>query len=146
MRKNKGLFAGIIAALIAFSSSIIIIGALVAMEIAKSTSDVIGDLFTIDSNIKEHLITDLLFLGITGVAYVFSLRKIKNDIFSFITLLVFMASIFVFGSDVLLQFEAMKVEKLDGQFGFYIFEKVAYTSLIYPVVGLIYDRYRRKLK
>ncbi|MDR4954080.1 hypothetical protein REB14_18030 [Chryseobacterium sp. ES2] len=146
MRKNKGLFAGIIAALIAFSSSIIIIGALVAMEIAKSTSDVIGDLFTIDSNIKEHLITDLLFLGITGVAYVFSLRKIKNDIFSFIILLVFMASIFVFGSDVLLQFEAMKVEKLDGQFGFYIFEKVAYTSLIYPVVGLIYDRYRRKLK
>ncbi|WP_079241705.1 hypothetical protein [Chryseobacterium indologenes] len=146
MRKNKGLFAGIIAALIAFSSSIIIIEALVAMEIAKSTSDVIGDLFTIDSNIKEHLITDLLFLGITGVAYVFSLRKIKNDIFSFITLLVFMASIFVFGSDVLLQFEAMKVEKLDGQFGFYIFEKVAYTSLIYPVVGLIYDRYRRKLK
>ncbi|MFS4473115.1 hypothetical protein [Chryseobacterium sp. T20] len=146
MKKNKGLFAGIIAAFIAFSSSIIMIGALVAMEIAKSTSDVIGDLFTIDSNIKEHLITDLLFLGITGAAYVFSLRKIKNEIFSFIILLVFMASIFVFGSDVLVQLEAMKVEKLDGQFGFYIFEKVAYTSLIYPVVGLIYDRYRRKFK
>lgn len=146
MRKNKGLFAGIIVAFIAFASSIIIIGALVAMEIAKDISDAIGDIFTIDSNIKEHIITDLLFLGISGIAYLFSLRKIKNEIFSFIILLVFMASIFVFGSDILVQFEAMKVEKLDGQFGFYIFEKVAYTSLIYPVVGIIYDRYRRKLK
>ncbi|SIQ08342.1 hypothetical protein SAMN05880573_102230 [Chryseobacterium sp. RU33C] len=57
-----------------------------------------------------------------------------------------MASIFIFGSDLLVQFEAMKVDKLDGQFGFYIFEKAAYTSLIYAVVGLIYDRYKRKLK
>ena len=146
MRKNKGLFAGIIAAFIAFSSSIIMIGALVALEIAEKISDAIGDIFTIDSHIKEHIITDLLFLGITGIAYIFSLRKIKNEHFSFIILLVFMTSIFVFGSDLLVQFEAMKVEKLDGQFGFYIFEKTAYTSLIYPVVGLIYDRYRRKLK
>ncbi|MEN5307736.1 hypothetical protein ABE425_09495 [Chryseobacterium cucumeris] len=146
MRKNKGLFAGIIVAFIAFASSIIIIGALVTMEIVKNISEAIGDIFTIDSNIKEHIITDLLFLGISGIAYLFSLRKIKNEIFSFIILLVFMASIFVFGSDILVQFEAMKVEKLDGQFGFYIFEKVTYTSLIYPFVGLIYDRYRRKLK
>ncbi|WP_343658473.1 hypothetical protein [Chryseobacterium sp.] len=54
MRKNKGLFAGIIAVFIAFSSSIIMIGALVAMEIAENISDAIGDIFTIDSHIKER--------------------------------------------------------------------------------------------
>ncbi|RXM38992.1 hypothetical protein BOQ62_14035 [Chryseobacterium sp. CH21] len=130
MRKNKGLFAGIITAIIAFSSSIIMIVAFVVMETAKNASDSIGNIFTIDSNIKEQMITDFIFLGLTGIAYVFSLRKIKNESVSFIILLIFMASIFVFGSNLLVQFEALKVEKLDGQFDF-IFLKSWPTQLLF---------------
>ncbi|MEJ5048914.1 hypothetical protein WH221_03700 [Chryseobacterium culicis] len=146
MRKNKGLLIGIIVALIAFSSAIIMIGGLVVMEFANNTSKVIGDLFDFDSHITNHITTDLIFLGITGIGYLFSLRKIKNESLSFMILLTFMVSIFVFGSDLLVQFEAMKVTKLDGQFGFYIFEKVAYTSVVYPIIGFIYDRSRRKIR
>ncbi len=144
MKKNKGLFIGIILALVAFSSMITMIGALIAMDLAHHTADITDNLFNISSNITLHVVTDLIVLGITGVGYLFSLRKIKNEVFSFILLLFFMAALFVFGSDLLVQFEAMRVEKLDGQFGLYIFEKVKYTGILYPVVGFIYDRYRRK--
>lgn len=150
MKRNKGLIVGIIVMLIAFSSYIAMyitmIGAMMATSAAQTLSDAIGDLFGISSDITSHITTDLILLGITGIGYLFSLRKIKNGGLSFAVLLAFMVSIFIFGSDLLFQFERMKVVKLDGQFGFYIFEKVANTGILYPVIGFIYDRCRRKIQ
>jgi hypothetical protein len=119
------------------------IGAMMAMSAAQTLSDAIGDLFGISSDITSHITTDLILLGITGIGYLFSLRKIKNEGLSFAVLLAFMVSIFIFGSDLLFQFERMKVVKLDGQFGFYILKKWL-IRILYPVIGFIYDRCRRK--
>ena len=150
MKRNKGLIVGILIMLIAFSSYIplyvTMISAMMAMDAAQIVSGAIGDVLGIRSDITRHITADLIVLVMTTVAYLLSLRKIKNEGFSLVVLLSFMVSIFIFGSDLLFQLERMKVVKLDGQFGFYIFEKVANTGIIYPVVGFIYDRYRRKIQ
>ncbi|NIF05088.1 hypothetical protein F3J23_06495 [Chryseobacterium sp. Tr-659] len=150
MKKNKGLLIGIVAALIAFSSYIpfyiTMICAMTAMEAAKNAAEGIRDSLGIRSDITAHITTDLIFLIITGIGYLLSLWKIKNESLSFIILLSFVGSIFIFGSDFLFQFERMGLKKTDGQFGFYIFEKVAATGILYPVIGFIYDQRRRKIQ
>ncbi|KMQ64496.1 hypothetical protein ACM46_09520 [Chryseobacterium angstadtii] len=142
--KRKGLFIGILMGLIALSSCLISIGALIAHELAYNTSSFIGELFSIDSYYAEHFTTDLIFLGITGIGYWLALGKIKNEVLSYVLLLAFMISLFVFGSDLLLQLSSVTMENPDGQSELLIFEKVLLTSIIYPISGLIYDWKRSK--
>lgn len=143
MTRHKGLLTGIIIGLIALSTFLTLIGALIAHEVALNTSNFVGDIFQIDSKISKHLTTDLIFLGLTGIGFCLTLWTIKNQTISFAILLTFMTAIFLFGSDLLLQIDAIRTEKFDAQWGMIIYEKLTWTSISYPIIGLIYDRKRK---